>query len=215
MAYEIWLSWDDGNEKIHFPVNPEEYEIDTGDSVKTVDIVGLGEILMHKDRPAKRISFSSILPWGHFPGINFDYWYNPYTIKSKLQSWKDNDYVCHFIITDCYIWMYVKIANLRWREEGGDVGTQHFDIELCEYRKPTIRQITLDNGTAYIPPGDERYDNRVIPDTYTVVHGDCLWSIARSVLRDEERWKEIYDLNTDIISSDNIIYSGQVLKLPT
>ena len=212
--YEMWLSYDDGNERIHFPVNPEKITLDTGDGVKTVDVVGLGEILMHKDRPAYRWSFSSFLPANTFPGINFRYVYSPYTIKAKLQSWKDADRVCHFIVSDIFIWAYVKISKLKWSEEGGDAGTQYFDIELTEYRRPTIRKIEVVDNTGYVS-GEERYDDRAVPDTYTVVHGDCLWSIAQSILGDGSRWKEIYNLNTDIISSDNIIYTGQVLKLPT
>ena len=99
-------------------------------------------------------------------------------------------------------------------EKGGDVGTQYFDIELVEHRQPTIRKLEVDNGTAYVSNEDGRYDDRATPDTYTVVHGDCLWSIAQSKLGDGDRWREIYNLNTDIIASDNIIYTGQVLKLP-
>ena len=86
---------------------------------------------------------------------------------------------------------------------------------MTEYRQPTIRTLEVEGDTAYPSDADGRYDNRVIPETYTVVHGDCLWSIAQSILGDGDRWREIYNLNTDIVTSDNIIYSGQVLKMPT
>ncbi|ONI47374.1 hypothetical protein AN644_00545 [Candidatus Epulonipiscium fishelsonii] len=49
---------------------------------------------------------------------------------------------------------------------------------------------------------------------YTVVEGDNLSSIAYEQLGDGEKYNEIYELNKDIISSENLIYPGQVLKIP-
>ena len=50
--------------------------------------------------------------------------------------------------------------------------------------------------------------------TYKVVEGDCLWSIARVQLGSGARWKEIYELNKDLIRNPELIYIGQLLKLP-
>ena len=210
MAYEIWLSASD-TERIHFQVNPETLTADTGESVETVTLAELGEISKKKGNALKRLSFKSFFPNGAFPGINFDCYYNPYTLKAKLQQWKDEHRVCHLVITDCYIWMYVKINRLIWKESGGDVGVQHFDIELVEHRKPTVRRIDMSKDEER---QDNRNNNQDTSRTYTVATDDCLWSIAQSQLGDGGRWKEIYNLNTDKIKSDNIIYSGQVLVLP-
>lgn len=48
-------------------------------------------------------------------------------------------------------------------------------------------------------------------ETYTVVHGDCLWAIAERFLGNGARYEEIKELNG---MSDNYIYTGDVLKLP-
>lgn len=50
--------------------------------------------------------------------------------------------------------------------------------------------------------------------THTVVSGDTLWGIAAQYLGDGSRYMEIYNLNTDKISDPNLIYVGQVLRLP-
>ena len=48
--------------------------------------------------------------------------------------------------------------------------------------------------------------------TYTVVKGDCLWTIAEKKLGAGYKWTELADLNN--IPRDNpIIYVGQVLQL--
>ena len=51
------------------------------------------------------------------------------------------------------------------------------------------------------------------PRTYTVKQGDTLMSIARQLFGDATRWREIYDLNSDQLSSPERIYPGMVLKV--
>jgi nucleoid-associated protein YgaU len=50
--------------------------------------------------------------------------------------------------------------------------------------------------------------------TVTVQSGDSLGAIARDNLGDAGRWREIFDANRDQISDPNMIFPGQVLKLP-
>ncbi|MGN0985474.1 MAG: 5'-nucleotidase C-terminal domain-containing protein [Candidatus Enterenecus sp.] len=50
--------------------------------------------------------------------------------------------------------------------------------------------------------------------TYTVVKGDCLWTIAARLLGSGYKWSSIYEANKDIISDPNLIYVGQVLEIP-
>jgi len=76
-------------------------------------------------------------------------------------------------------------------------------------RSPVSRVVTLSI------PGSE----------YTVVTGDTLWGIARSILSQSGThpdggevsvaWKTIYESNTDVVGADpNLILPGQVLKIP-
>jgi len=64
-------------------------------------------------------------------------------------------------------------------------------------------------------------DTKNIPDTYTVVSGDCLSTIAKKF---GLTWQKLYELNKEKIDADakahgvkanfeNYIYPGQVLKL--
>ena len=50
--------------------------------------------------------------------------------------------------------------------------------------------------------------------TYTVQKGDNLSAISARLLGNASRWKEIYELNKDIIKNPNLIYIGQVLEIP-
>lgn len=51
--------------------------------------------------------------------------------------------------------------------------------------------------------------------TWVVQSGDSLSSIARKFYGNESKWKTIYDANRNSISNSNLIYPGQVLKIPT
>ena len=52
------------------------------------------------------------------------------------------------------------------------------------------------------------------PRTYTVVSGDNLSKIAKSIYGDANKWRKIYEANTDIIKDPDKIRPGQVLKIP-
>ena len=49
---------------------------------------------------------------------------------------------------------------------------------------------------------------------YTVRAGDYPWKIAKNLLGDGQRWKEIYNLNRSVIPNVNDIRIGTVLKVP-
>ncbi len=51
--------------------------------------------------------------------------------------------------------------------------------------------------------------------TYTVVSGDSLSKISRRIYGDASKWKKIYEANTDQIKNPDLIYPGQVLKIPS
>jgi nucleoid-associated protein YgaU len=51
--------------------------------------------------------------------------------------------------------------------------------------------------------------------TYTVDSGDNLSAIAKQELGDANRWREIYELNKDVIGKNpDLIQPGMELKLP-
>ena len=50
--------------------------------------------------------------------------------------------------------------------------------------------------------------------TYTVVAGDCLWSIAQKADGTGTKWGVIYEANKAIVKDPGMIYIGQVLTIP-
>lgn len=50
--------------------------------------------------------------------------------------------------------------------------------------------------------------------TYTVVAGDNLSKISKKFYGESKRWRRIFDANKDTIENPDLIYPGQVLKIP-
>ena len=49
---------------------------------------------------------------------------------------------------------------------------------------------------------------------YTVESGDTLSSIAEQFMGDADRWRAIFQANRDQIEDPDVIFPGQVLRVP-
>ena len=107
---------------------------------------------------------------------------------------------------------YMVLANYVKSFEGGKV---------TGYAEPQGR-ITVVNEPATEPevptepvaPVEPVTPTEPAAETYVVVAGDCLWSIAAKTLGSGAKWTAIYEANKGIIKDANLIYVGQVLVLP-
>ncbi len=52
------------------------------------------------------------------------------------------------------------------------------------------------------------------PRIYRVEQGDSLIKIARNILKDGSRWREIYELNKDLIENPDVLTVGTELRVP-
>lgn len=218
--YQMWLTYNAEKEKIQLPVLPSSFDTKNGSSNSSIDIVGLGEIIVMQSRPALKFSFSSFFPATKFPGIQVSSITKPLTLVEKINAWKASKKPVHFIATACGVDIYVAIEDFNYSEEGGDPGTYQYSITLKEYREIAVRQVKVDipKATATVQDGEQRVDNTVQPKTYTVVKGDCLWNIARKFYGDGSQYKKIYEANRAVIDAHhggpNMIWAGDVLKIP-
>ena len=215
--YEMWLTYNAESEKIQLPVHPERLQIENGSGNDSVDIVGLGEIVIMRTRPALRFSFSSFFPATRFPGVQVETLTPPLTLIQTINEWKSGKKPIHFIVTACGIDVYAAIESFSYYEQGGDAGTYYYDITLKEYREVTVRKVKVKVKTkkATVQKTEQRVDNTVQPKTYTVKAGDCLYNIAKKLYGKGGDWKKIYEANREVIGGNaNFITPGQVFKIP-
>lgn len=217
IKYQMWLTYNAEKEKIQLPVLPSTFQTKNGSNNDTVNIAGLGEIIIMQSRPALQFSFSSFFPAAKFPGLQVSSITKPLTLVQKINEWKASDKPIHFIATACGVDLYATIESFTYSEEGGDPGTYQYSMTLKEYREITVRQVKVDipKATATVKKEEPRVDNTVRPKTYTVVRGDCLCNIARKFYGSEAQYTKIYNANKGIIGGNpNLIYPGQVLAIP-
>ena len=55
-----------------------------------------------------------------------------------------------------------------------------------------------------------------LPSSYTVLKGDCLWVISgyKKIYDNPYKWVKIYSANKEKINNPDLIYPGQVFKIP-
>ncbi|MCD7810359.1 MAG: LysM peptidoglycan-binding domain-containing protein [Ruminococcus sp.] len=216
--YQMWITYNAEAEKLRIPVLPEKFTVSIGSSNSSVDVAGLGEIVIKQARPAFQFSFESFFPKKTFPGVSVSSPTAPLTCVSKLKSWHNGDKPVHLILTDVGINLYCTIESFTYYEQGGDVGTIHYSLTLKEYREVTVRSVTVNTSTsvASVTSTQTRVDNSATPETYTVKSGDCLWNIAKKYYGSGSKYTVIYNANKSVIGSNpNLIYPGQVLTIPS
>lgn len=213
----MWLTYNAEKEKIQLPVLPESFKVENGSSNDTVDVAGLGEIIIMQSRPALQFSFSSFFPATKFPGLQVSSITKPLTLVQKINTWKASKTPVHFIVTACGVDLYATIEKFSYEEDGGDPGTYQYSMTLKEYREIKVRQVkvSIPKATATVKKEEPRVDNSVAPKTYTVKSGDCLWNIAKKYYGSGAQYTKIYNANKGVIGGNpNLIYPGQVLTIP-
>lgn len=114
------------------------------------------------------------------------------------------------LIKDCVMIDNQVLINYIVNELNGVVGEA--------YAAPAGR-ITIVNEPVAEPEVPAEPEEPVAPvtpaaDTYTVVAGDCLWSIAQKAYGTGTKWGVLYEANKAIISNPSMIQIGQVLVVP-
>lgn len=217
--YQMWITYNAEAEKLRIPVLPEKFNVSIGSNNSSVDVAGLGEIVVKQARPAFQFSFDSFFPKKTFPGVSVSSLTSPLTCVEKLKKWYDGDKPVHLILTDVGVDVYCTIESFNYYEQGGDVGVIHYSLTLKEYREVTVRQVTVKTtatvAKATVENTSTRVDNSTTPQTYTVVKGDCLWNIAKKYYGSGSKYTVIYNANKSVIGGNpNLIYPGQVLTIP-
>lgn len=114
---------------------------------------------------------------------------------------------------------------------------QVFEIELHPIKveaEPPPAEPKTTRPEASIPPGSEVTKKQALATApgikavvvepaktqalvmkkYTVKKGDTLQAISKKFYGTTKRWKEIYEVNREILKSPNSIYLGQVIEIP-
>ncbi|BBI32048.1 peptidoglycan-binding protein LysM [Cohnella abietis] len=234
MSVAIFLSYNNQEEVLQIPVNPESIEFSDGLTSKTYEVVGLGEINVIKGMKLQEYSFSSFFPAKGTrqyyntllkdsvdPLLETSYVYTPQKYVEYIRGWMASKYPARFTFSDgdFKISEAVSIEKFDWKEVAGSPGDIEYTLTLKKYVFYAPKRVTvvtnLVTGAKTIQQKSARPDERVKPTTHKLVAGENLLIVARKYLGNSGRWREIQKLNGLTDAQLKNLQVGLVLKLPT
>ena len=132
------------NQILQLPVNPEELEVETSGSNKTLEIVKLGEVNQLRERKLKTLKIESFLPQREdFPFVLTKGKFEPPSAYLEFfNRIRTNKQPMRLVITGIDINMLVSIESFTEHYKPGDDDVW-FYLELKEYRSATAKQVTI------------------------------------------------------------------------
>lgn len=214
---EIWLN------HLAIPVLPSEYKVQSSQSNRSENIIGIGEVSLKGKRNLRTVSFSSFFPFRKDSSYcRKGKILKPLQYVNAIERMKQVGTV-KLVITGSPLRMTCTIESFEWGENDG-TGDISYTISFKEYRHISASRSSVVQGNASSGPADlstpaqTRENLRTEPQTsmqdYTVKKGDTLTAIAKR-LTGSSNWRPIYNANRGIIGGNpNRIYPGQRLVIP-
>ncbi|MFS1514552.1 LysM peptidoglycan-binding domain-containing protein [Chengkuizengella sp. SCS-71B] len=219
--YEIKMSYNNDAEKFILPINPEKIEIKENGKSNTFDIIGGSEINAIQSPKLIEISFESIFPYTWLPYVTVSKidLFKPEEYVDRLRKWKNSKHPFRFSLTgpSSNFFLPMTIEKFEWKEVAGTLGDIHYRIVLKEYifyAAKKIEVVQQDGQTVLIKQPAQRPDYRIRPKTYTLQLGDNLWKVAKKILGDGSRSREIQELNGVSTADLKRLPVGMVIKIP-
>jgi hypothetical protein len=208
----------DESRQIILPVTPATLEDSISSHKRTFVVIGSGTHSRPVGRDEATFPLTGTLP-GESRAIlpHVHDWQPPQTIINQIRDWILRSAELRYV-TDAvagFEEFRVYVDSYRFTRNGA-YGDVDFQVQLVEWRTLLIRidDGTESSGDAVASETADEAAAEAIPSTYAVQAGDTLSEIAKTLLGDSGRWREIFDANTDTISDPNVISIGQVLNIP-
>ena len=204
--------------ELDLPVLPEKLEVSSSGKNEKATVLELGEVLLLRKKALRTISWDSFFPASAAPYVTGSL-SSPVGAVRAIQRARDTRAPIRLLITgtDLDINIRVGVDSFDYEERSGELGDLYYSIKLTEWINYGAQRLVLSSTSEDSAQAVEtaREGSPEVPRTYTVVTGDCLWSIAQRFYGKGSAYTKIYEANRDVIGSNpNLIYAGQVLTIP-
>lgn len=148
ISKELWLTYNNNQERIQLPVNPPELSISNGSQNDSYNVSRLGEVTVIQDPKAKIFSCECFFPAKAGPYLNIvaTSLKEPSFYVSTIDTWKKSGNPVRFIVTGSDINYLCSIEDFSYSEKAGDVDTLYYSLTLKEYRIITPRTLQEFDG---------------------------------------------------------------------
>lgn len=194
------------NTELVLPVTPPSFEVSHGINIETVNIHTLGDVNLAGYGTLPTFRVDCMFPANNYPFNQPNTQLDPYGYVKKFQDWCDNHTVLRFIVSDTIVNMPVLIEDIIYGEKDGTRDV-YASITMREYRELGIVQVS---NTENKPRSAEK--STPTPQTYIIQRGDTLSAICRKYYGEASLFSKLAQYNG--IKNPNLIYAGNVLKLP-
>lgn len=226
----IYISLQYGLNFMKFPINPEHLKVERSSESVTEDIEGLGEIAIPQKPRLARVEISSFF-W-HQNNLTPSSFY-----VAWLRKWQDSRKPANLIVTRLNYSMQVICESFSYDTRAGEEKDVYFDLRLTEYRPYKAKKIKdKEVSSSVLSKIQQAVESAVPPVLVDIprptrssvlkkafgnVYEVCprartMVAIARLVMGDSGKWKELYDENKEVIGDAwaGKLEDGQKLTLP-
>ena len=221
MNYAVFFQ--QGSTVIRLPTNPEKIEKTSTQANEKYEVFGVGQIAVPTYLELAEYSLKEI----EFPHVASHYvetsgnFKGPDYYENLFNTWRAGKDPVRFIARNgitADINTPVLIEECNPSETAGEEGDKYFDLKLLEYRdfgfKSVVATSSAKATVAKAAAAPKITKNPKAQKTYTVKSGDTLWGIAKRFYGSGAKYTTIYNANKGKIKNPNLIYPGQVLKIP-
>ena len=209
MERSIILKNTETGQELTLPVTPASYPMAAGRTAERLDMAQTGQITL----PGLNTLFSEMLefmlPARSYPFMTSGAIADPWYYIELLTAWSGDGDVCRYIVTGTDINRPVLLGPLEYGEQDG-TNDVYCKLLLNEYRY--LDEVQVEKYTQNSGRSSETSNQPQTAGSYTVVSGDCLWTICQKFYGDGSLAYKLATANG--INSSYLIFPGQVLTLP-
>ncbi|ASA24316.1 LysM peptidoglycan-binding domain-containing protein [Paenibacillus donghaensis] len=230
--YGLFLNFNNMEESIRLPVNPETLEIKESGDGTSYTLIDLGEINSIAYPKLTELTIESIFPAQRYPFVVVpeDGLRRPFEYVELIKKWMGSRRPIRFVFSglkgvqdtrvsedltfldDFAVNMAMSIEGFTWKLSAGTSGDIEYSLSLKKYVFYQAVAVKVVKGE--VRAEQKRANEKKAPATYTLKPGDNLWSVARKLLGDGQKYKTIQKLNGIADSELNKLPVGKVIKLP-
>lgn len=191
------------------PVTPPDFYVEDGRAVENLDMTDTGQVNLPglKGLFNERLEF--LLPSSPRNYTTGGWTGEPYAVVDRLTEWSAGGDVLRFIVTDTPVNFPVLLGPVRHGQRDG-TGDVYVTLELRRYRELQEESMETNPDTGNLSRPDTQGKRE--ETAHTIARGETLWGIARRHYGDPQLAGKLAVFNG--IKNANLIYPGQVVKLP-
>lgn len=215
---DIYLTNLKNNDRLRFPMLPQEISVKLGNQFANYTIIQIGEVRIPSGTTLDSFSWNGILPGQKRNGAPYVRgWKDPKAIYKWIESLKAQNgkpVKARLLITETPINCDVYLTSFSATPTGG-YGDINYTITLTQAKEIRVTKSALKAAAATQQGTAPARPSPPAANTYTVKGGDTLWGIAQQFYGSGAQYPKIYEANKGVIGSNpNLIYPGQVYTIP-